>query len=727
MNSKTLLAILLLAFLGLESTISAQSKFEYPFQDTGLSIEKRVDDLVGRLTLEEKVSLMEHQSAAVKRLGIPAYNWWNECLHGVGRSGYKVTVFPQAIGMAATFNPDAMTKMGTITSDEARAVYNDAIAKGEAGKQYTGLTFWTPNINIFRDPRWGRGQETYGEDPYLTSMMGQAIVHGLEGDDPVMLKTSACAKHYAVHSGPEFGRHTFDVTVSETDLWDTYLPAFQDLVTKANVSSVMCAYNRYDGEPCCANNMLMTDILRNQWSFTGYVTSDCGAIDNFYRTHKTHPDATTASADAVKHGTDLDCGTTSYKALVEAVKKGLIKEDEINVSLKRLFTIRFRLGMFDPKEKDIYANLTTDILEAPAHSEHALSMARQSVVMLKNKNNILPLTKEYKKIVVMGPNANDEEVQLGNYNGFPTKIITPLIGIGNEAEVVYVKGTGHASISVDDVSQAIKSIQGADLVVFVGGISPRLEGEDGDAGKEAVEGFKGGDRTTIALPKVQTDMMKQIKAAGIPLVFVCMSGSAIGFEWEAENADAVLQTWYGGQSAGTAIADVLFGKYNPSGRLPVTFYKNDSDLPHFHDYSMENRTYRYFKGEALYPFGYGLSFTTFNYDWAKKPASKYKKKDTVKFSAKIKNTGSLAGDEVVQVYIEYPDADGRLPIKELRRFARLSIGGGEMQDVKFEIPVSELAKWNPQSEKMEVPTGKYRMVIGKHSADQAVSAEFDVI
>lgn len=729
MKKKSVLSILLLVFLCVN--IFAQNKkdsYDFPFLDPKLPLEKRVDDLVGRMTLEEKISQMEHNSAEVKRLGIPKYNWWNECLHGVGRSGNKVTVFPQAIAMAATFNPEALARMGEITSDEARAIYYESIDKGEYGEQYKGLTFWSPNINIFRDPRWGRGQETYGEDPYLTSVMGKYFVKGLQGDDKVRLKTSACAKHYAVHSGPEFGRHVFDVTVSEYDLWDTYLPAFEYLVKDAKVSSVMCAYNRYNGQPCCGSDLLMTDILRNDWGFTGYVTSDCGAIDNFFRTHKTHPDAETASADAIKHGTDLDCGTTSYKALVNAVKDGLIKEEEIDISLKRLFMIRFRLGMFDPQETDPYRYLNYDVLEAPAHKEHALKMARESTVLLKNSNNTLPLSKKYRKIVVMGPNANDEEVQLGNYNGFPSKIITPLLGIQNQADtqVFYARGTGHTSVTVGEVSEALSMLQGADLVIFVGGISPRLEGEEGDAGKEEVAGFKGGDRTTIALPKVQTDMMKEIKKKDLPLIFVNMSGSAVGFEWEAENADAVLQAWYGGESSGTAIADIIWGNYNPSGRLPVTFYKNDNDLPHFLDYSMNNRTYRYFKGKPLYPFGYGLSFTTFGYEWSRKPAKAYKEKDVIKCKFRVKNMGELAGEEVAQVYIEYPQTGMRLPLKELRYFSRVNLAANEGKEVNVEIPVSELSKWDGQSDGMSVVKGTYKIFIGGHSDDNAINFEFAI-
>ena len=586
------------------------STLNMPFRNTGLSFEERVNDLVGRLTLEEKISQMQHTAVGIERLGIPAYNWWNECLHGVGRSGDKVTVFPQAIGMAATFDAPALERMGEITSDEARAIYHEAIRQGKVGEQYKGLTFWTPNINIFRDPRWGRGQETYGEDPYLTGVMGSAIVKGLQGNDPKYLKTSACAKHYAVHSGPEVGRHEFDAQVSAYDLWDTYLPAFHELVVNAGVSSVMCAYNRFEGQPCCGNDRLMMTILRDLWGFEGYVTSDCGAIDDFFRFHKTHPDESSASADAVIHGTDLECGSV-YKALSEAVRKGQLSEQQIDVCVKRLFLIRFRLGMFDPEEQVAYNRIPYTVLESEAHRQHALKMARESMVLLKNEKHTLPLRQQLKKIVVIGPNADEPEVQLGNYNGFPSRIVTPLEGIRARAgaEVVYVKGSNYTTALPDETAKLAEAIQGADLAIYVGGISPRLEGEEGDAGKEKLDGFKGGDRTSIALPEIQTAVMKQVKTAGIPLVFVVMSGSALGFEWEAEHADAIVQAWYGGQAAGTAIAEVLFGDYNPGGRLPVTFYRSDKDLPDFLDYSMVNRTYRYFQGEPLYPSGFGLSYT----------------------------------------------------------------------------------------------------------------------
>lgn len=706
---------------------SCSGTYQYPFQNPELSLEERVEDLVGRMTLEEKVSQMQNHCVAIERLGIPQYNWWNECLHGVGRSGHQVTVFPQAIALAATFNKEAMLKMGMITSTEARAIYNESFKNGRYGEQYQGLTFWTPNINIFRDPRWGRGQETYGEDPYLTSVMGKEMVRGLQGEDSLYLKVSACAKHFAVHSGPEEGRHSFDISVSDYDLWDTYLPAFESLVKDANVSSVMCAYNRFEGEPCCGNSRLMIDILRNQWNFKGYVTSDCGAIDDFYNHHKTHPDAASASASAVLNGTDLDCGNQSYATLVDAVKKGLISEKDIDVSVKRLFLIRFRLGMFDSFGSHLNDKIKYDTLECAQHKAHALQTARESIVLLKNKNNILPLSGDTKKIVVLGPNADDEEVQLGNYNGFPSEIITPLKGMiaQSKTEVKYAKATGHVFSEKEEIETALKTVEGADIVLFVGGITPRLEGENGDAGTGEIPGFEGGDRTSIVLPGVQTDFIKKLKEKNIPIVFVCMSGSAIAYNGAEEDADAVLQIWYGGQSVGTALADIIFGNYNPGGRLPVTFYKSDKDLPDYYDYSMKNRTYRYFGGEPLYPFGYGLSYTSFVYDWINQPKRDYPETGEIECSVKIRNAGEISGDEVPQVYVAYPDGSEG-PRKELKYFERISVIPGQDVSIQVSFPVQALAKWSEKEGKLSVPKGAYQIWVGSNAEDRRLAASFTV-
>jgi beta-glucosidase len=685
---KTILYLLI--FLSLDISAFAQKKFDYPFQNPALSISARVNDLVSRLTLEEKVNQMLNTTPAIERLGIPPYDWWNESLHGVARTKYPTTSYPQAIGMAATFDVDAMKKMGDFTSDEGRAIHNESLRKKDYSR-YTGLTYWTPNINIFRDPRWGRGQETYGEDPFLTAMIGTAFVTGLQGNDPKYLKAAACAKHYAIHSGPESSRHTFDVNVSNHDLWDTYLPAFRQLVVNAKVAGVMCAYNAYAGQPCCGSDKLMVDILRNQWNFKGYVTSDCGAIDDFYQTHKLFPDAESSATDAVLHGTDVECGNHTYKTLMQAVKDGKLTEKDIDVSLKRLFTIRFRLGMFDPASMVKYAQIPITNLESQPHKDLALKMARESIVLLRNapatgqKNNLLPLNKNIKHIAVLGPNADNANTQLGNYNGHPSVVTTVLQGIKNElknADIFYSKATDFVSDDPQDFSKLIDSIKDADVIIYVGGISPRLEGEEM---KVQIPGFSGGDRTSIALPTVQTDFLKALKATGKPVVFVMMTGSAIAIPWEEENIPGILNAWYGGEAAGTAVANVLFGDYSPSGKLPVTFYKSDSDLPPFEDYSMKNRTYRYFNGEALYPFGFGLSYTKFTFSNLKLSKTKIKKNEPVDAEVTVTNKGKVASDDVLQLYLTHLPGGENIPLYSLKGFKRISLAPGASQKVKFTI------------------------------------------
>ena len=666
---------------------------QYPFRNPELSIDQRVDDLVSRLTLEEKVKQMLNNTPSIERLGIPAYNWWNECLHGVGRSEYKVTVFPQAIGMAASWDDVLLKQVASSIAEEGRAIYNDAQRKKNYS-QYHALTYWTPNINIFSDPRWGRGQETYGEDPFLTGKMGKAFVLGLQGDNPYYLKASACAKHYAVHSGPESLRHIFNADVTTYDLWDTYLPAFRDLVVDAKVSGVMCAYNAFQGQPCCGNDLLMQAILRDKWQFKGYVTSDCGAIDDFYRHHKTHPNAESAAADAVFHGTDLDCGQEAYMALIKAVREGIITERQVDVSLKRLFSIRFRLGLFDPLDKVPYSNIPISVLECARHQELAKRMAQESIVLLKNRKRLLPLSKDkFKKIVVMGPNANNKDALLGNYNGVPTRMLTPLQAIrervGDEAEVLFVKGPDHVDVATDEMLQQwVAQVKGADIVIFIGGISPQLEGEEMLVSKD---GFSGGDRTTIALPAVQTEMMKALAVERIPTVFVMMTGSALAIPWEANHVPAILNAWYGGQYGGEAIADVLFGDYNPSGKLPVTFYAKDSDLPDFNSYDMAGRTYRYFQGKALYPFGYGLSYTDFAYSSLQIPRKCNQTDKEIKVEVTVKNKGKLAGEEVVQLYISHPGQKVLVPLASLKGFQRVHLKAGESKKLVFLLSDRDLA------------------------------------
>lgn len=668
--------------LGLPRTrISGQAVL--PYQDPSLPIEKRVDDLVARMTLEEKASQMVNAAVAIERLGIPAYDWWNETLHGVARAGYA-TVFPQAIGLAATWDEDLLHKVGDVASTEARAKHHDAVRQGDRGR-YKGLTFWSPNINIFRDPRWGRGQETYGEDPYLTGRLGVAFVKGLQGDDPRYYKVIATSKHYAVHSGPEPERHSFEATVNERDLQETYLPAFHATVVEGKVAAIMCAYNRTNGEPCCANQKLY-DILRNQWGFSGHVVSDCGAVDDMYRFHKVVKTVGEASAMSVKAGTDLSCGN-EYRSLVKAVKDGLITEAEIDVSLKRLMTARFRLGMFDPPEMVPYTRIPISVVNAPAHRELARRAARESIVLLKNERNTLPLRKDIKTIAVIGPNADAPEVLLGNYNGQPIQSVTPLAGIkaqvGASTKVLYALGstlTGNADTNEKNLAEAVSAARQANAVIVVLGIAPTLEGEEM---RVNVAGFRGGDRTDIGLPKVQEDLLKALQATGKPLIVVLMNGSALAVNYAAENAAAILDAWYPGEAGGTALADVLFGDYNPSGRLPVTFYKSVDQLPPFEDYRMQGRTYRYFKGEPLYPFGFGLSYTKFKYDNLKLNAKTVKAGEGLRVSVDVQNVGDRAGEEVVQLYVTDMAASVPVPIRSLAGIKRVSLRPGEKQNVSF--------------------------------------------
>ncbi len=688
------LLLALLCFCG----IIMQAQIEtFPFRNPDLPVDVRVKDLVSRLTLHEKVQLMQHNSPAIPRLGIPAYNWWNEALHGVARTPEKVTVFPQAIGMAATFDVDALEMMGDMTASEGRALFNEAWKSGKGVAQYRGLTYWTPNINIFRDPRWGRGQETYGEDPYLTSQMGAAMVHGLEGDDSYYLKAVACAKHYAVHSGPEYNRHEFDARPSLYDLWDTYLPAFHELVTRAKVHGVMCAYNRLNGQPCCGNDPLLVDILRNQWKFDGYVTSDCGAINDFANHHRTHLDDMVAASDAMLAGTDLECGDL-YQLLEQGVQKGLHSEREINVSVTRLLTILFKIGMFDPTDRNPYASIGREVIECEAHKKHAYRMAQESMVLLKNENSILPLdVRRIKKLALIGPNADNEQTLLANYFGIPSVIMTPYKSLkeryGDRIEITYIKGVDFVSKleKAPSFEQIAAEAGKNDVIVFVGGISADYEGEAGDAGAGGYAGFASGDRTSISLPFVQTELLKELKKTGKPLIIVNMSGSIMSFEWESQHADAILQAWYGGQAAGDAISDVLFGEYNPAGRMPLTTYRSDKDLPPFEDYSMSNRTYRYFQGEPRYPFGYGLSYTSFSYRNLT-CESQVQTGNSLKVSVWVKNTGKRDGDEVVQLYVSHPqNKNVRIPLCALKGFMRIHLKAGEERKVDFTLCPEDLA------------------------------------
>lgn len=824
------------------------------YLDTSLPVELRAKDLVSRMTLEEKVSQMVHDAPPVERLGIPAYDWWNECLHGVGRAGIA-TVFPQAIGLAATWNADLMHRVATVISDEARAKHHRALREGQSN-WYTGLTFWSPNINIFRDPRWGRGQETYGEDPYLTARLGVAFVKGLQGDDPRYLKLVATAKHYAVHSGPEADRHHFDARASARDLRETYLPAFEATVREAKVHSVMGAYNRTNGEACCASKTLLQDILRDEWGFDGYVVSDCAAIHDIWANHKLVATPEEASALAVKNGCELNCGET-YPALVEAVRQGQIDEATIDLALVRLFTARFKLGMFDPPEMVPFAQIPYEVNACPAHRAVSLQAARESVVLLKNEGGFLPLRKDLGAIAVIGPNVDDLMTLLGNYNGTPTAAVTVLEGIRRkvspqtkvyaargcpiaegvpplvpipaaclrpsladaeqtglaaayyaqakfagepvraqvdpqisffwkgvsplsgrvgdpfsvrwegylappvsgtyklglngfndcrvelDGEVVLQYRLVHHAVlrtkdvaleagrlyplrvelssygadpqmqllwavpGVDYLTPALEAARQADVVVMALGLSPNLEGEEMPV---HVEGFSGGDRTDIKLPRSQLELLEKVHALGKPLVVVLLNGSALAVNWANEHAAAIVEAWYPGEEGGAAVADVLFGDYNPGGRLPVTFYRSVDQLPPFADYDMEGKTYRYFRGEALYPFGFGLSYTKFQYSDLQLESGVVAGQPA-RVSVTVQNVGPVAGDEVVQLYVRDVAASVPVPIRHLEGFQRVSLAPGASQQVSFALRPRQMSIVDEAGRRVVEP-GAFEIAVG---------------
>ena len=673
------------------------------YKDPNLPIETRVADLISRMTLKEKVSQMVHPAADIPHLDVPEYNWWNECLHGVARAGIA-TVFPQAIGMAATWNTKLLFKVATVISDEARAKHHEFARHNDRGI-YKGLTFWSPNINIFRDPRWGRGHETYGEDPYLTGEMGVNFVKGLQGDDPKYLKLVATPKHYAVHSGPEKDRHHFDAVVSKKDLRETYLPAFEKCVKEGKAASVMGAYNRTNHELCCASKTLLQDILRDEWGFDGYVVSDCGAIDDFHNHHKVTKTPQESAALVVKNGCELNCGGT-FASLVTAVEEGLITEAEIDKALVRLFTARFRLGMFDPDDMVPYTKIPYEVNDCPEHRKLALETARESIVLLKNQNNLLPLSKNLKNIAVIGPNANSLDVLLGNYEGTPSKYVTPLNGIREKVEpktkVWYAPGCHLTNKSKAGFSEAVTMAEKADLVIMVMGLSPRLEGEEGDGE---------GDRTHIDLPGVQEDLIKAVNATGKPVILVITGGSALAINWAEENIPAIVELWYSGEEGGTALADVLFGDYNPAGRLPVTFPKSLDQVPPFTDYSMNNRTYRYMKDKPLYAFGYGLSYTNFKYSNLILNREEITAKENISVKVDVENIGRYDGDEVVQLYVSTPDSAITSPIRSLQGFTRINLKAGEKKTVEFKLTPEQLSVVNDEGEFIVEP-GKIKISVG---------------
>ncbi|HKY41989.1 MAG TPA: glycoside hydrolase family 3 C-terminal domain-containing protein [Pyrinomonadaceae bacterium] len=817
-----------------------------PYKNPNLPVETRVNDLISRLTLEEKIAQMMNATPAIERLGVPAHDYWNEALHGVARSGIA-TVFPQAIGLAATWDTKLMYEVADVISTEARAKHHEYARNKQYGR-YQGLTFWSPNINIFRDPRWGRGQETYGEDPFLTGQLGVQFVRGLQGNDPRYFKVIATPKHYAVHSGPEPERHAFDAIANERDLRETYLPAFRATILEGKAYSVMCAYNRTNGEPCCSNKRLMKAILRGEWGFDGFVVSDCGAIYDIWKFHKFVPTELEASVLGVKAGTDLTCGD-EYKTLIEAVKRGSITEAEIDTSVKRLLTARFRLGQFDPPEMVAYARIPFSMNDTDEHRKLALKTARESIVLLKNANRTLPLKKDLKSIAVIGPNADSPEVLWGNYNGTASRLFTPLTGIKNavskDTKVVYALGSTLAGepivpvpasaltpglkaeyfnnqelrgpavtvrtdaridfdwgryhptpeltgnnfsvrwtgkltppesgnyklgFTADDgarlyidgkllvdawssnptktvtkeialeggrsydlrmeyfqyhreniaklvwsypklgerlLEEAVKAAQESDASVLVLGISARLEGEEMNV---PLEGFRGGDRTEISLPKSQEALLKAVVETGKPVVVVLLSGSALAVNWANDNVPAIMAAWYPGGEGGTAIADVLFGNYNPGGRLPVTFYKSVDQLPPFTDYSMQGRTYRYFKGEPLYPFGYGLSYTRFLYNNLK-IAKSVKAGEPVKLSVDVTNIGEREGDEVIQLYLTDTAASAPVPIRALVGFDRISLRPQEKRTVTFTITPRQMSLIDDKGKRVIEP-GEFLTRIG---------------
>jgi beta-glucosidase len=729
-NSTGRFIFFLLIFLSINLISKGQQKFDFPFLNPDISLSSRVEDLVGRLTIEEKIAQMMNAAPAIERLGIPAYEWWNECLHGVGRAGLA-TVFPQAIGLGATWDEELIFRVSTTISDEARAKHHEFVRNGSR-KRYQGLTFWTPNINIFRDPRWGRGQETYGEDPFLTGRIGVQFIKGLQGDDPKYFKTIATVKHFAVHSGPEPERHSFDAVTDERDFRDTYLPQFEMGIKEGKAYSLMCAYNRYNGETCCGSSGLLTGILRTEWGFDGFVVSDCGAITDIFRGHKVVATAAEAAALAVKAGTDLECSNV-YRNLKESLAKKLITEGEIDIAVKRLFTARFRLGMFDPPEMVKYAQIPYSVNNSGKNKQLAKETALKSMVLLKNENNLLPLKKNIGKVAVIGPNSDQLFVLLGNYNGFPSDTITPLRGIKEKlagtAEVTYaqgcnwVEGMQGQKPEADLRAEALEVAKNSDVVIMCMGITPRLEGEEM---RVTVDGFKGGDRTRIDLPDTQQELIKAIHALGKPVVLVLLNGSALAINWEKDNIPAILEAWYPGQAAGQAIADILFGDYNPAGRLPVTFYKSVKDLPPFEDYKMKERTYRYFTGEPLYPFGYGLSYTSFSY---KKMiiSDQVKIGDSVKVSVNVKNTGKRAGDEVVQLYLRDLTADVPVAIHSLKAFKRIHLKPGETKTVVLIVPPDAFSVINKDFKKVSVP-GKFRVWVGGRQPDpKALTSEKGIL
>ena len=700
----------LIVFLLFGSIFSFSQQSSFPFNDPDMPLYQRIDDLISHMTLEEKTSQLLYNSPAIDRLGIPEYNWWNECLHGVGRAG-RATVFPQAIGLAATFDEDLMYRIGDAISTEARAKYNEAIHKNNR-VQYLGLSFWTPNINIFRDPRWGRGQETYGEDPFLTGRMGGAFVKGLQGNDPKYLKAAACAKHYAVHSGPEKTRHEFNALPDEKDFRETYLPAFKTLVD-AKVEAVMCAYNRLYDEPCCGSKYLLKDILRDEWGFQGHIVSDCWALDDIWARHKVVETREEAAAMAALSGVNLNCGYI-YKHIPDAIAKGLITESTVDSILRPLLRTRIRLGLFDPPELVPWSTIGPEVVNSPEHRALAYEAAIKSIVLLKNQNNVLPLDRDsICNIFVTGPTAADVMALVGNYNGWSGEMVTYLEGITDAVDVgTVVDYSLGCFMNTPGGYTGFWEAKMADVIVMCLGNSKMMEGEEG----EAMLNPEGGDRADIRLPDSQREFIRLMreKVPGKPIIAVISGGSAIALQEVLEAADAVLFAWYPGEQGGVAVADIIFGKVNPSGKLPVTFYKSVDDLPSFDNYSMEGRTYRFFRGEPLFPFGYGMSYTTFEYQSITTIKDSYAEGKKIQAELTIKNTGNRAGEEVVLVYaskageqLEKPDSYLPAPEKSLVGFSRVFLEAGETKILPIEADLMDMHQWDAIQKKYLVEKGVY--------------------
>ncbi len=680
-----------------------------PFLDPELPLTQRVDDLISRLTLPEKINQLLHENNAVERLGVPAYNWWNEACHGVGRNG-RATIFPQVIGLGATWDRALVQKIAGVIADEARAKHHAALAAGRRG-QYQGLTFWTPNINIFRDPRWGRGQETFGEDPFLTGELGTAMVRGLQGNHPTYLKTAACAKHYAVHSGPEQDRHTFDAQPTPKDLHETYLPAFETLV-RNGVEAVMGAYNRVLGEPACASRLLLGEILRNRWGFKGHVVSDCGAIDDFHQHHKVTNNAAASAALAVKRGCDLNCGCT-YQDLLVAAKEGLITEAEIEVSLRRLLATKFKLGLFDPPARVPWSATSPAIIDSPAHRSLARQAAAASIVLLKN-NGILPLRRDHESLLVCGPTAASTTALLGNYFGVSPRLVTITEGIvGRVAEgcrVVYRTGCPLSGPMAPGVNYTYSTAAENEVTVAVIGLDPSLEGEEGDT----VASPTGGDRDTIELPVVQRDFLIELRKHAKKLIVVLTGGSAIAIPEVHDLADAVLLAWYPGCEGGEAVADVLFGEVNPSGKLPVTVPRRTADLPAFDNYAMKGRTYRFATIEPLYPFGFGLSYAALSYGALQLGTAVLTGDQELSVQVKVSNASGRPVDEAVQCYLQPPRVLPEAPLATLVDFRKVAVPARGSVDIVFKLPSAAFAQVNAAGQRVRVP-GRYRVVVGSAS------------